>query len=74
MTLEEANFFKMLDEYARTRHRCFLLAEMDLNADQAHYALCFRPIGVEAQEIKETGLLMEGNARRWPGTPRHCLC
>jgi len=28
-TLEEADFFKMLDELARGRHRCFL-AEMDL--------------------------------------------
>lgn len=42
MTLEETNCFKMLDEYARGRHRCFL-AEMDLDADKARYSLCFRP-------------------------------
>jgi hypothetical protein len=35
----------MLDEYARSRHRCFL-AEMDLHADKARYRLCFRPTGV----------------------------
>jgi hypothetical protein len=46
MTLEETNCFKMLDEYARSRHRCFL-AEMDLNADKAHYTLCFRPTAVD---------------------------
>ena len=44
MTLEETNCFKMLDEYARSRHRCFL-AEMNLSADKTHYALCFRPTG-----------------------------
>jgi len=44
MTLEETNCFKMLDEYARTRHRCFL-AEMDLKPEKANYALCFRPTG-----------------------------
>jgi hypothetical protein len=35
----------MLDEYSRSRHACFL-AEMDLNAAQGHYSLCFRPMGV----------------------------
>jgi hypothetical protein len=45
MTLGETNCFKMLDEYARSRHRCFL-AEMDLHADKARYRLCFRPTGV----------------------------
>jgi hypothetical protein len=34
----------MLDRYSRTRHRCFL-AEMDLNASQADYPLCFHPTG-----------------------------
>ena len=46
MTLEETNYFKRLDEYARNRYRCFL-AEMDLNADKGHYTLCFRPTGVD---------------------------
>jgi hypothetical protein len=45
MTREETNCFKMLDEYARNRHRCFL-AEMNLDADKRHYTLCFRPTGV----------------------------
>jgi hypothetical protein len=43
MTPEATTCFKMLDEYSRTRHRCFL-AEMDLNADKGIYALCFRPL------------------------------
>jgi hypothetical protein len=43
--MEETNCFKMLDEYSRSRHRCFL-AEMDLDAPQACYSLCFRPTQV----------------------------
>jgi hypothetical protein len=69
VTLEETNCFKMLDEYSRTRHRCFL-AEMDLNAFQAYYSLCFRPTGgtedspnryaclylrINAEEVKNAG-------------------
>ena len=45
MTVEETNCFKMLDEYSKTRHRCFL-AEMTLNAAEAHYSLCFRPTAI----------------------------
>lgn len=45
MTLEETNWFKMLDGYSRTRHRCFL-AEMDLNVAKAQYTLCFRPAAI----------------------------
>lgn len=44
MTLEETRCFKMLDEYARSRHRCFL-AEMNFDANEVRYALCFRPMG-----------------------------
>jgi hypothetical protein len=59
----------MLDRYSRTRHRCFL-AEMDLNASQAYYSLCFRPTGgtkdspnryaclylrINAEELKTAG-------------------
>lgn len=42
VTVEETNCFKMLDEYSRRRHACFL-AEMDLNPAQGYYSLCFRP-------------------------------
>lgn len=43
MTTDEAVFFKLLSEYARNRHRCFL-AEMTLVATGAEYSLCFRPL------------------------------
>ena len=37
----------MVDEYARTRHSCFL-AEMFLNSENSQYVLCFRPAAVSA--------------------------
>jgi hypothetical protein len=49
MNPEETAGFKLLDEYARTRHNCFL-AEM--NARKTGYLLCFRPIGVRRDSAK----------------------
>jgi hypothetical protein len=40
----ESRFFKPLDWYARSEHRC-LLTEMFLNDDESKYVLCFRPLG-----------------------------
>jgi hypothetical protein len=48
MTTEETNCFVLLDEYARTRHRCFV-TEFFLSAIQIEYVLCFRPTGVSVQ-------------------------
>jgi hypothetical protein len=39
----ELRFFKLLDSYARSEHRC-LLTEMFLNDDESEYVLCFRPL------------------------------
>jgi hypothetical protein len=46
MTSEETRAFKLLDEYARDRHECFV-TEMDLNKARSAYTLCFRPISVK---------------------------
>ncbi len=43
MTLQETRVFKLLDDYSRNRHNCFL-AEMFLNQAQTAYTLCFRPV------------------------------
>jgi hypothetical protein len=40
MTPEETNCFTLLDDYARTRHGCFL-AEFFLSSIQTEYVLCF---------------------------------
>jgi hypothetical protein len=45
MTPDETRFFQLVDDYARTQHRCFL-AEMDLWTEDVGYNLCFRPIDV----------------------------
>ena len=45
MTTEETNCLVLLDDYARTRHRCFL-TEFFLSAIQIEYVLCFRPTGM----------------------------
>jgi len=46
MTAEETTCFKLLDEYSRTRHRCFL-AEMFSTVSE--YTLCFRSTGVQKE-------------------------
>lgn len=44
MTSEETQAFKLLDDYSRDQHRCFL-TEMFLNEAKTAYRLCFRPTG-----------------------------
>jgi len=46
MTGQETTFFKLLDEYARTRHQCFLTEMLPDFPDKLRYSWCFRPIGV----------------------------
>lgn len=45
MTPAEGRFFELVDDYARTRHRCFL-AEMNLRTKEFGYYLCFRGLDV----------------------------
>jgi hypothetical protein len=42
---EKGRCFRMLDEYSRRNHKCFL-AEMDLNVKRGVYTACFRPLGL----------------------------
>lgn len=42
---ERAAVFKLLDDYSRNRHRCFV-AEFDLDKAESYYHVCFRPTGV----------------------------
>jgi hypothetical protein len=51
MTPEESTFFRLLDGYARTRHQCFL-AEMTLHTEERGYFLCFRPLRISDDAIK----------------------
>jgi len=51
MTSEESTFFRLLDGYARTRHQCFL-AEMTLHTEERGYFLCFRPLRISDDAIK----------------------
>jgi hypothetical protein len=46
MTSEESRVFKLLDEYSRDRHNCFL-SEMFLNEAKTGYTLCFRPVSAK---------------------------
>jgi hypothetical protein len=43
MTPAETRFFQLIDDYARTRHRCFL-AEMNPRTRELGYSVCFRPL------------------------------
>jgi hypothetical protein len=43
MDSSERTLFNLLDEYARTRHSCFL-AEFFMNSQKTEYILCFRPL------------------------------
>ena len=51
MTPEESTFFRLLDGYARTRHQCFL-AEMTFHTEERGYFLCFRPLRLSDEAIK----------------------
>lgn len=43
MTPDERTFFELVDDYARTRHRCFL-AEMNPRTKELGYSVCLRPL------------------------------
>jgi hypothetical protein len=51
MTSDESKFFELLDTYARTRYECFL-AEMTFHNEERGYALCFRPVRISDEAIK----------------------
>jgi hypothetical protein len=44
VTKEETKLFELLDDYARSRHHCFL-TELFMNKDRTAYSVCFRPRG-----------------------------
>ena len=46
MTSEETRVFKLIDEYSRDQHRCFV-TEMFLKEATSGYTLCFRPIATQ---------------------------
>jgi hypothetical protein len=46
MISSEEQLFKLLDDYSRTHHQCFV-AEMFLNKTRTEYTVCFRPMGAE---------------------------
>jgi hypothetical protein len=41
---ERAVVFKLLDDYSRNKHRCFV-AELDFAKTENDYQVCFRPTG-----------------------------
>jgi hypothetical protein len=41
---EKAAVFRLLDSYARNKHRCFV-AEFDLAKAGTYFSVCFRPTG-----------------------------
>jgi uncharacterized protein (DUF1786 family) len=45
MTIGEKQLFELLDQYARSRHACFV-SEMFLNKSQTEYVVCFRPANI----------------------------
>jgi hypothetical protein len=44
MTIEETRLFVLLDDYAKSKHRCFL-TELFMNEDHTRYFACLRPSG-----------------------------
>jgi hypothetical protein len=47
-SFEEAQAFTLLDQYARSKHRCFV-AEMFLSDAKTEYVLCFRPAEIRKE-------------------------
>jgi hypothetical protein len=43
MTSSEQRLFKLLDDYSRRHHQCFV-AEMFLNEERTEFILCFRSV------------------------------
>ena len=62
MTPEESTFFQLLDAYARTKHGCFL-AEMTLRTEEHGYFLCFRPLRISEDLIKNLRESSDENLR-----------
>jgi hypothetical protein len=46
MTEDETRFFELLDNYSRSRYRCFV-SELFLNPEATNYTICFRPADVK---------------------------
>jgi hypothetical protein len=44
---EDARVFALLDDYSRSKHKCFV-AEMSLNDAGTYYVVCFRPADVRS--------------------------
>jgi hypothetical protein len=52
MTLREnAAIFKLLDDYARSHHQCFLAEMFPTRRSESQYHLCFRPVGVREDSV-----------------------
>jgi hypothetical protein len=47
MISSEEQLSKLLDDYSRNHHRCFM-AEMFLNETRTEYILCFRPMDTKS--------------------------
>jgi hypothetical protein len=62
MTPDESTFFRLLDGYARTRHQCFL-AEMTFHTEERGYFLCFRPLRISDDAIKNLRESTDENLR-----------
>lgn len=45
---EYATVFRLLDDFSRRNHQCFL-AELFPNESRAEYVLCFRPVTVSKE-------------------------
>ena len=51
MTSVEVNCFRLLDDYARRTHHCFL-AEFSAKSEETEYVLCFRPAEISRETEK----------------------
>jgi len=47
--MTSTRLFKLLDQYSRNVHNCFL-AEMDVNEQLTAYTLCFRPLRLNSSD------------------------
>jgi hypothetical protein len=51
-TEEQGRCFKVLDEYSRRKHNCFV-AEFFLSDQVGKYFVCFRPTGVSSDSVDD---------------------
>ena len=54
MTSNEKSFFEVVDDYARTHHKC-LITEMFVSGTNLEYAICFRPLVSTGQRDLRSG-------------------